>query len=146
VFNEHNCYIVKSIRSKKEFGWLVPIFGLLHLEMNLGRSFVKLNWEIFVKCAGYNLGFKSPKAMSYLYKGADHHKLWHLFEIIYSAITLELVYPYVKDCDDKGIYMQHVAMNYLHALMMLRAGKKMLTFFIGNYLLVKPCCLATTEI
>jgi len=166
VFNEHNCYIVKSIRSKKEFGWLVPIFGLLHLEMNLGRSFVKLNWEIFVKCAGYNLGFKSPKAMSYLYKGADHHKLWHLFEIIYSAITLELVYPYVKDCDDKGtvascdgywewssqaenpnyIYMQHVAMNYLHALMMLRAGRKMLTFFIGNYLLVKPCCLATTEI
>ena len=95
------------------------------------------------------LGFQSPKAMSYLYKGADHHKLWHLFEILYTAITLELVYPYVKDCHNKDtdgncdgywewsdkaenpnyIYMQHVAMNYFHALMMLRAGETILRFF-----------------
>jgi len=88
--------------------------------------------------------------MSYLYKGADHHKLWHLFEILYTAIILELVYPYVKDCHDKGtvasrdsywewsdqaknpnyIYMQHVAMNYLHVLMMLRAGEKTFKIFL----------------
>ena len=141
AFKEHNCFIVKSSKSKKEFDWLIPVFGLLHLEMNLGRAFVKLNWDVFVKCTGFALGFQSPKALSYLYKGADHHKLWHFLEINYDAISLELVYPYVKECIEKKIvptcdgywmwsqqaenpnyvYIQHVTLTYLHSLMMLRA-------------------------
>lgn len=31
VFSEHICSVVKAVESKREFGWLVPIFGLLHL-------------------------------------------------------------------------------------------------------------------
>ena len=143
AFEEHNCFQAASAKSKKEFGWLVPIFGLLHLEMNIGRAFVKLNWDVFVRSSGFTLGFQSP---AYLHKGADHHKLWHLLEIIYMATTMELVYPYVKECIEKEsepfcdgywqwseeaenpnyVYMQHVALTYLHALMMLRAGKPIL--------------------
>ena len=83
AFEEHNCFQAASAKSKKEFGWLVPIFGLLRLEMNIGRAFVKLNWDVFVRSSGFTLGFQSPKASAYLHKGADHHKLWHLLEIKY---------------------------------------------------------------
>ena len=142
AFNDHACFVVKQIQPKKEFGWLVPIFGLLHLEMNLGRAFLKMNWDIFVKSAGYVLGFQSPKAQSYLYKGSDHHKMWHLLEILYAAISMELAHPYIQECKEKGIlpscdnywqwsehvlnpnyiYMQDAVLNQLHALMMLRSG------------------------
>lgn len=116
--------------------------------MNLGRAFLKLNWDVFFQKVGIELGFKSPKALQYLYKGADHHKLWHLFEIIYPALALELLVPYVKFCkgvqteqscegywvwskditDPNYLYMQHV-LSHLHALMTLRAGIFRITLF-----------------
>ena len=36
------------------------------------------------------------KAQEYLQKGYDHHKTWHLIEIVYLSLSLELVTPYVK--------------------------------------------------
>lgn len=84
-------------------GWLVPIFRLLHLEMNIGRAFVKLNWDIFIKSSGFTLESKSLKASSqYLYEVADHHRLWHLLEITYMFITMELVLPVCQRMPSKG--------------------------------------------
>ena len=114
-------------------------------------AYLNESWSILCEiklgniCQKYcmTLGFKSPKALFYLQKGADHHKLWHLLEIIYVAFGMELVYPYVKESWDKGLtpyvqgywdfcekienpnyaYIQDVTFTQLHGLMMLRAGK-----------------------
>ena len=142
VFEEHKCFILHKISPVLEFDWLVPVCGLLHLEMNLARSYTKLNWEVFFRILGITLGFKSPKAQEYLHKGADHHKLWHMLEILYTALSLELIVPYVKECisstkrascdgywewcsdieDPNYLYIQNSVFTHLHALMMLRSG------------------------
>ena len=134
VFQEHKCAILAKG---------IPVCGLLHLEINAGRAFTKLNWEIFASKLGFILGLKSPKVQEYLKKGSEHHKLWHFLEILYISISLELMVPYVKGCislgttpnsndywnwckdidDPNYLYMQHAVFTHLHGLMMLRAGK-----------------------
>lgn len=141
-FNDHKCKVLYNTLPVREFDWIVPIMGLLHLEMNAARAFVKLNWNVFGKSAAYSLGFKSPKALEYLWKGSDHHKLWQFLEVLYQSISQELMVPYVKECAYKNdiptvdgywkwsetlenpnyIYLQHMALTYLHSLMTLRSG------------------------
>ena len=142
AFKDHKCYILHKVDPIREFSWVVPVPGLLHVEMNVARSFMKLNWEVFTSVFAYELGFKSPKTQAYIRKGSDHHKLWHFMEIIYVALSLELVVTYVKFamsqkqipstveywewCSDVAdanyIYMQDMTMSYLHSLMLLRSG------------------------
>ena len=141
-FQDHMCHVLKNVKPEQEFGWLVPVSGLLHLEINIARSFMKLNWDVFTGDLGRILGFVSPKAQDYLKKGADHHKAWHFFEILYTSLSLELVVPYVRECFELGqrpscigywkwcqeladpyyIYLQQCVLTYLHAMVMLRAG------------------------
>lgn len=143
VYEGHKCFILRNVEPFREFGWLVPVSGLLHLEMNLCRAFVKLNWDVFTSDLGKTLGFQSPKAQEYLKKGSDHHKTWHFLEILYSSLSLELLVPYTKNCisqketpsvtgywewckdveDPNYIYLQNSVFTQLHALMMLRAGE-----------------------
>lgn len=130
TFEEHKCYIIHNIEPVKEFGWLVPIFGSLHLEMNLGRAFIKLNWDIFVKSVGVALGFETPKSQAYLYKGSDHHKMWHLIEILYCALTLDGYWTWSKDTSNPNYtYIQHAAFSQLQGLMTLRAGMTIILLF-----------------
>ena len=77
-----------------EFDWLVLMPGLLHLEMNSGKAFMKLNWEVCMKRIVMALGFMSPK---YIHKGSDHHKMWWVLEILYIAAAEVLLVPYVRD-------------------------------------------------
>ena len=141
-YQDHKCFILQNNEPVREFGWLVPVSGLFHLELNLSRAFIKLNWEVFASKLGTVLGFKTPRAQEYLKKGSDHHKSWHFLEILYVSLSLELVVHYVKDsiaseeqptitgywkwCEDiedpNYIYIQHAIFTHLHALMMLRAG------------------------
>jgi len=149
-YDEHRCYILYKTEPFREFGWIVPVMGLLHLEMNTCRSFVKLNWEVFTRTLGNVLGFQTPKAAEYLRKGSDHHKTWHFLEILYTSLSLELVVPYVKDAslkqigctlegywewtdqvmDPNYIYLQHAVFTHLHALMMLRSSKPLFSNLI----------------
>ena len=142
TYKDHTCYVLYRTNELREFGWLLPVFGLLHLEMNAARAFTKLNWEVFMSSLGNVLGFKSTKAQAYLQKGADHHKLWHLLEIAYVSLSMELMVPYVRHCLSKNAvpsvdgywnwsgeikdpnyrYIQESILNYAHSLMMLRAG------------------------
>ena len=147
-FEEHKCFILQEVNPVREFGWLIPVSGLLHVEMNAARSFLKLNWEVFTSTLGFELGFKSPKAQEYLRKGSDHHKTWHFLEIIYTSVALELSVPYARHClainiqpsadhywewcdkieDPNYIYLQHMIFTYLHSLMMLRSGIRKCNF------------------
>ena len=147
-FHDHRCYIIDKAIPKREFSWLIPISGLLHFEMNGARAFLKRNVAVFIRAMGNQLGFKSPKAQEYLLKGSDHHKTWQLLEMLYSAVGLELLHPYVMQaCKSKSnptvsgywnwcknisdpnyVYMQHMIMTYLHSLMMLRSGVRKCNF------------------
>ena len=42
------------------------------------------------------LGITSKIGLKYAKKGSDHHKLWDILEIIYLAITDELLLPFVR--------------------------------------------------
>ena len=95
-FQEHKCAIINNNDPKQEFCWIVPVCGLLHLEMNVSKSFVKLNWDL-------TLGFTSPKAQKYLKKGSEHHKLWHYLEILYVSSGMELAVPHVQYCKESGV-------------------------------------------
>ena len=61
-FQEHKCAIINKNDPKREFSSIVPVCGVLHLVMNVSKSFVKLNWEVFTNLLGITLGFTSPKA------------------------------------------------------------------------------------
>jgi len=143
TFKDHKCYVLDKICETYEFGWLLPVFGLLHLEMNAARAFTELNWDVFTSSLGTVLGFKSPKAQAYLHKGADHHKLWHFLEILYVSLAMELMVPYVRYCvsrecsptvngcwnwsenvkDLNYFYLQESILTYAHSLLMLRTGR-----------------------
>ena len=150
TFKEHKCYILSSIEPIREFRWLQPVSGLLHIEMNIARSFNRLNWEVYQSKFGNILGFQSPKAQAYLKKGSEHHKLWHLLEIDYISLSLELMVPYVRFAKIEGfvpttegywewstkiedpnyLYIQETTLSYLHGLMMLRSGKKIFPYWL----------------
>ena len=141
AFHDHKCFILHRVDPIHEFGWVIPISGLLHLEMNAARSFVKLNWDVFTSTLGYELGFISIKAQEYSRKGSDHHKTWHFLELLYLSLSMELVTPYINNLpsgtkstgdgywnwfeniiDPNYVYLQHMTFTYLYSLMMLRAG------------------------
>ena len=144
-FEKHMCHVLGKSSKEREFSWIVPVVGLFHLELNIARSFLSFNWEIFISTLARSLGFRSEKAQQYFKKGSDHHKTWQFLEIIYLALSKELVHPYVLEClkmnkeatvsgywewsntevrDPNYLYMQQMVFTYLHALMMLRTGTR----------------------
>ena len=132
---EHSCVILYNVKPEYEFDWIVLFPGLLHYEMNTGKSFMNLNWSIFMKEVCKELGLKSDNALNYIKKGFDHHKLWEVLEICYIALSDELLLPYVRHClsenieclegyweyandaiNDTYIYDQQMAFIFLHSL------------------------------
>ena len=95
-FEEHECVGSNDCQPSREFDWIVPLPGLLHLEMNAAKAFMNLNWEVFMEIFAKQLGFTSENALKYIRKGSDHHKLWQILEITYLALVDELLLPYVR--------------------------------------------------
>lgn len=50
----------------KEFDWVVLRIGKLHLEMNMARHFIDLNWDVFVSKLASELGFVSDAAQKFV--------------------------------------------------------------------------------
>ena len=112
--------------------------------MSIAKYFVSTNWEVFVSELGYEFGFCSTKVQEYMKKGSDNHKAWNFLEILYIAISLELVTEFVREfiakkhipdidsswewCENienpNYLYIQHMCFSYLHALMLLRSGAR----------------------
>ena len=142
-FKEHTCCLLQNVTPSREFDWIVPTPGLLHLEMNCGKAFMSLNWCVFMEeILESCFGFVSEKAKLYAKKCSDHHKLWEILELVYLAFADELLLPYFRHCkatesdatahgywmfstDAKNpnyVYIQQMVFTYLHAFMMLRKG------------------------
>ena len=67
--------------------------GLLHLKMNVGKAFRKLNWSLFTEKDAKELGFTSGNSLNYIGKGSDHHELWQILDYTYIALADELLVP-----------------------------------------------------
>ena len=141
--DNHRCYVIHGEQEMtREFDWIVPVMGLLHLEMNAARSFLNLNWDVFVGYLAYSIGFESPKAQAYCKRGSDHHKTWDLIQIMYIGLTQELLVPYVRhaievneepsvqgywlwsqsNTDYNYCYVQEMTLTFLHGLILFRQG------------------------
>ncbi|MES9884493.1 MAG: hypothetical protein ABW185_26915, partial [Sedimenticola sp.] len=141
-FLEHKCSILYDVTPQHEFGWLVPMPGLLHIEMNACKSFFELNWDIFMEDICKTLSFKSPRALEFAKKCSDHHKTFKIVEILYIAATDELLVPYVRHCirnnsspsvdgywdwsaavvNPNYHYTQQMVFTFLHSIMLFRVG------------------------
>jgi hypothetical protein len=141
-FREHRCSILHDVVPVHEFGWVLPMPGLLHLEMNACKAFFQLNWDIFMKDVCIELGFKTPKAQDCARKCSDHHKTFKILEILYIAMVDELLVPFVQFCKTHSVeatldqywiwsqdvknanymYCQQMALTFLHAIMVFRVG------------------------
>ena len=139
VYADHGC---KNLSYEREFDWIVLFPGILHIEMNACKAFMKLNWEIFTKEVAKELGFKTENALNFAFKCSDHHKTWSILEIILFAFTDELLYPYVLSCRSKNknatiddywnwsadivnpnyLFIQQMIFTFLHSIMMFRVG------------------------
>ncbi|XP_060601916.1 uncharacterized protein LOC132755133 [Ruditapes philippinarum] len=141
-FLEHRCSILHNIQPQHQYGWLVPLPGLLHIEMNACKAFFEITWDVVLKDFCMKLGYNSPKALDYAKSCGDHHKSWKILEIFYLAAADELLVPYVRECkisniepsvegywlwasdieDPNYMFIQQMVFTYLHSMILFRVG------------------------
>ena len=139
---DHQCVLLYNVVMESEFDWIFLLPGLLHFEMNSAKAFMELNWSVFMENIVIGLKFVREKALRYIRKGSDHHKLWQISEISYLSLTDELLLPYVRNCisqcttptikrywvyceniwNPNYCYIQQMVFNFQHALILFRKG------------------------
>ena len=70
----------------QEFDWVVLRIGKLHLEMNMARHFIDLNWDTFLSKLASELGFVSENAQKYMRNGSDHHKTLSVLRVAHIGL------------------------------------------------------------
>ena len=81
----------------QEFDWVVLRIGKRHLEMNMARHFIDLNWDTFLSKLASELGFVSENAQKYMRKGSDHHKTMSVLRVAHIGLWKEMLIPYIRD-------------------------------------------------
>ena len=93
-----------AIKLKEKFPWLILIPGPLHEKMNMLKAYVKLNWKVNLKQFAICQGYRTESQLEYFKKCHDHHKSWDSICNIYrQAISLELIWPYIKNHNNPTI-------------------------------------------
>lgn len=97
--NEHCLKVHQGQRCNavQEFDWVVLRIGKLHLEMNMARHFMDLNWNVFLSKLASELGFVSEAAQKFVHKGSDHHKAMSVLKVAHIGLWKELLIPYIRD-------------------------------------------------
>ena len=132
-----------TVKETHGLGWVLLMSGLLHREINAALAFEKLHWDVFTSSLRASLGFKYSKAQAfYFQKGSDGHKLWHVLDIMYLSLVMELMVLYVRGCvsrdvsptvndywdwsqkggDPSYLYIQESILTYGHSLIILRTS------------------------
>lgn len=94
--DSHRQYRGQEVKFIPEFDWVLLRIGKLHVEMNMAKSLVKVNWEVFFAEMAKEMGFLSESAQKFVLKCSDHHKTMSLIEIAHIGTWSELLTPYVK--------------------------------------------------
>lgn len=87
----------------QEFGWVVLRIGKLHMEMNMARHFMDMNWDVFLSHLASELGFVSEAAQKYVRKGSDHHKTMFVLKVAHLGLWQEMLIPYVRERLSEGL-------------------------------------------
>jgi len=87
----------------QEFGWVVLRIGKLHMEMNMARHFMDMNWDVFLSHLASELGFVSEAAQKYVRKGSDHHKTMSVLKVAHLGLWQEMLIPYVRERLSEGL-------------------------------------------
>ena len=97
--NEHclNVHQGQRCNAVQEFDGVVLRFSKLHLEMNMARHFMDLNWNVFLSKLASELGFVSEAAQEFVHKGSDHHKAMSVLKVAHIGLWKELLIPYIRD-------------------------------------------------
>ncbi|XP_062569670.1 uncharacterized protein LOC134231718 [Saccostrea cucullata] len=133
----------KTEKGFLEFEWVVLRPGNGHFEMNMCKTFVELNWDVFFSDLCRIMGFRSENAQRAAKKCSDHHKTWSLLKIAHEGTLQELMVPYVRKAmqekrmisprgflkfvmveakNPNYVYLATMTMTYLQALKNFRAG------------------------
>ena len=144
-FEDHhnNTHADKQPQKFREFDWVILRPGNGHFEMNMFKSFIELNWEVFFSELAKLMGFKSENAQRAAKHATDNHKTWSLLQIAYEALLDELLVPYVRLCRDQDlnptpqgflkfamtdasnpnyVYIAMMVLTYLQSIVNFRAG------------------------
>lgn len=65
----------------KEFDWVLLRIGKLHLEMNMAKTFVSQNWDVFMSELATELGFVTEAAQKFVKKCSDHYKTMSILKV-----------------------------------------------------------------
>ena len=86
-----------NVGSGKEFDWVVLRIGPLRVEMNMVKTFLAVNWEVFLSSLAKELGFTSDSALNYAKGAKTHHHSMTMLNILERGNWFELLIPYVRD-------------------------------------------------
>ncbi|KAJ8307407.1 hypothetical protein KUTeg_015491 [Tegillarca granosa] len=121
-----------NIKKIREFDWVILRPGYGHIEMNMFKSFVNLNWDVFMSDLAGLMGFCSENAQKAAKNCTDNHKTWTLIQVAYEgnlkefdiAATPEGFIKFVTTTASSPnyIYMALMTLTYLQAIMNMRAG------------------------
>ncbi|XP_072050462.1 uncharacterized protein [Amphiura filiformis] len=111
VAEAHDRMLQEQQELTLEFGWVLLRIGYGHYEMNMVRSFMELNWEVFGKDLADVLSFKSLNAQRYAKACSDNHKSWEMIRVFYLGTLDELLLPYVRHC--KKLKEEPTAAGYM---------------------------------
>ncbi|XP_071163549.1 uncharacterized protein [Mytilus edulis] len=89
---------VQEVKFVREFDWILLKTGDGHYEMNLMKSFVELNWDVFMRILVNRMGWTSEAAMKAAKMCYDNHKTWQLILTFHLGTLQELILPYVRKC------------------------------------------------
>ena len=91
--SEHceTCHEGQKCKAIQEFSWVVLRIGKLHVEMNMARHFIDLNWDIFLSKLASELGFVSEAAQKFVRRGSDHHKTMSVLKVAHIGLWKEML-------------------------------------------------------
>ena len=92
----------QPIQCHKWYDWVLLRPGLGHIEMNISKAVFKLMWVPVMRHVANIMGFKSPRAMSYIQGCGDNHLTWQLVRIVLESLVKELMVPYVRQSMEAG--------------------------------------------
>ena len=87
-------------RYKKFFDWVMLRPGVGHVEMTVAKAIFKLMWTPLLRHVAVLMGFRSPKAMSFIQGYGDNHITCQIIQVVTGGLIRELVLPYVRRCAD----------------------------------------------
>lgn len=96
--NHGVCDIKSELNKCREYGKVLLIPGLGHIEINMIKGLFKLLWPIYFKDLAAMLGFRTVRAQTCCQNATDHHKAMQVLEIALFALADELIYEYCNIC------------------------------------------------